>query len=83
MMVFIRELFWLSIFYKFKLTASYLPGKQNIMSDRISRLHELNSANEACLLLFNGAQFPILCNDHMSESAFFALQSQWRQGWSY
>jgi hypothetical protein len=82
MMAILHELFWCSVFHGFKLTAAYLPGKQNVMSDRISRLHELNSANDACILLFDGIVFPIVCNSHMSETSFFALQSQWHPAWS-
>jgi hypothetical protein len=76
MMSIVRELFWCAV-YNFKLSAAYLPGKLNIISDRISRLHEYDSANDACILLFDGVQFPILCNSHMSQIAFFALQSRW------
>jgi hypothetical protein len=83
MMSVLRELFWCSVYYGFKITAAYLPGKLNVMSDRISRLHELTSANEAFALLFDGLNFPIICNAHMSQISFFDLQSQWRQAWSY
>ena len=40
MMPFLRELFWLSAIYNFKITAKFVPGKLNILADTISRLHE-------------------------------------------
>jgi hypothetical protein len=78
----LKELFWCSVYYGFKISAAYLPGKLYVMSDRISRLHEISSANDDFALLFDGVHFPISCNAHMSEISFFDLQSQWRQAWS-
>lgn len=36
----LRETFWLSAHFNFHLTARHIPGKQNTMADKISRLHE-------------------------------------------
>jgi hypothetical protein len=73
----IKELFWSSVKFGFKLTACYLPGKLNIVSDCISRLHNFESACEASLLLFDGENFPINCVGHMTENAFASLQEAW------
>lgn len=39
-MVWLRHLFWLSVQYNFQLTARHIKGKDNVMSDVISRLDE-------------------------------------------
>lgn len=36
-------LFWLSAIYNFKLTAVYIPGRVNVISDAVSRLHETSN----------------------------------------
>ena len=35
----LRRLFWLSATYNFRLTATYIPGKSNMIADAFSRLH--------------------------------------------
>ena len=40
MMSYLRLLFWLSASHNFRITAKYLPGKENTIADCISRLHE-------------------------------------------
>ena len=42
MMKYLRELFWLSAIYNFRITARHIPGVQNITADHISRLHQLD-----------------------------------------
>ena len=37
-MMYIRQLFWLSAIYNFKIQAIYLPGKLNVWADAVSRL---------------------------------------------
>ena len=39
-MAWLRDLFWLSAVYNFRIQAVYVPGKYNIISDSISCLHE-------------------------------------------
>ena len=36
----LRDLFWLSVTYNFKLHAIHIPGRFNLLPDTISRLHE-------------------------------------------
>ena len=40
MMTYLRLLFWLSASFNFRITAKYVPGKDNDVADCISRLHE-------------------------------------------
>jgi hypothetical protein len=78
MLTIIKEIFWYSIKYGFKITAAFIPGKLNILSDRISRLHEFQSACDAFQLLNNG--FPcITCKSHMTQESFLSLQRSWHQ----
>lgn len=39
----LRNIFWLSALYNFKLKAVYYPGKHNILADAASRLHQAGS----------------------------------------
>jgi hypothetical protein len=78
---FIQELFWLSISMKSKLSASFIPGKLNILSDRLSRLHEIRAACEAQALLNNFSQEIILCKSHTYHATFLCLQDNWRRDW--
>jgi hypothetical protein len=78
MLAIIKEIFWYSIKYGFKISAAFIPGKLNIISDRISRLHELQSAHDAFVLLNNGLKC-IPCIGHMSKDAFLYLQKSWPQ----
>lgn len=40
MMKFLRQLFWLSATYNFRLKVFHVPGKDNVMADHVSRLHD-------------------------------------------
>jgi hypothetical protein len=76
MLAIIQEMFWLSVKYEFRLTAVFLPGRLNILSDHISRLHSLESS----IGLGNFLGDDIECNGHMSQNAFLVLQNQWMSG---
>ena len=78
---FIQELFWLSITMNFKLSASFIPGKLNILSDRLLRLHETRAACEAQALLNNFSYEIILCKSHTSYDTFLCLQENWSRDW--
>jgi hypothetical protein len=47
----IHQLFWLTVKYKLKLSASHIAGGLNIASDRVSQLHSIQEACEARALL--------------------------------
>ena len=50
-MGFLRELFWLSAIYNFRITAKHIPGQKNVVADAISRLHESYYLDRFCCLL--------------------------------
>ena len=78
LMLIVQKLFWLSVRYGFKLTASYIPGPLNVLSDRISRLHTPCAAMEAKSFL-NCVHDEVECFGHMSYQAFSHLQSWWEE----
>ena len=47
----LRYMFWLSAIHNFRLTARHIPGVQNVLPDKISRLHECNNKHGLCNLL--------------------------------
>jgi hypothetical protein len=74
----VQRLFWLSVKYQFKLSALFIPGRLNILSDLISRLHSVDHAIEAqCFLGCVGSS--IECNSHMTLASFLYLQAEWRK----
>ena len=85
----LRESFWLSAIHNFEIKAVYLPGKDNLRGDTISRLHEPGKIHLLQSLL---ATFPItpLATEqfildtphHMSTSALSFL-SQVKTGGSW
>ena len=73
----VEELFWLSVQFDFKLSVKYLPGKDNVLSDKLSRLHDKYSANLAHYLLLGPSANLLLCNDQMSYASYVFLQRSW------
>ena len=73
----IQRLFWLSVKYSFKLTAMYLPGSLNILSDRISRMNDVNCAYQAQQMLTNEQDLEV--NGHMSHDTFIWLLQEWEK----
>ena len=72
----VQKLFWLAVKFQFKLTALFIPGRLNILSDLISRLHSMDHAMDAqCFLGSVGSS--IECNSHMTEASFLYLQAMW------
>jgi hypothetical protein len=71
----IKQIFWLSVRYNFRITASHIAGDLNITSDRISRLHDLSCAWDVRKIL--PVMPVVLCNTHMSYGAFLSLQRAW------
>ena len=77
LLLILKKLFWMSVKFNFRLTASFIPGKLNIISDRLSRLDEAWCANEAHELLGGGDCSEIECSGAMSHTAFLNLQDRW------
>jgi hypothetical protein len=71
----IQKLFWLSVKFGFKLSAVHLPGRLNILSDRISRLHETACANEAKYYLTDAEDLEV--SGHMTYQSYVWLQGCW------
>jgi hypothetical protein len=80
MMHIVERLFWLSIQFDFRLSASFVPGKSNVLADRISRLSSPFEAGDAYCLLHTINNVPMYCCNHMSYQAFLSLQEGWRVG---
>jgi hypothetical protein len=76
----VHELFWLSVCHSFKLSASFIPGVENVFADRISRLDYFQEACEARLLLAGFSPSVIFCAKHMSPMTFLSLQDTWNRG---
>jgi hypothetical protein len=71
----LQKLFWLSVKYGFKLSAVHLPGRLNILSDRISRLHEITCACEAKNYLTDDSELGV--SGHMTYQSYVWLQGCW------
>ena len=76
----VSEIFWLSVKNDFSLRAVFLPGKENILADRISRMDDVNSAYEVSYLLSGASGSRVSCESHMSNDAFLYLQNRWIEG---
>ena len=67
-MKYLRYMFWLSAVYNFRLTAMHIPGTDNVLADKLSRLHEPYSRNLLSMLL---AAEPLAW--HMTINAFVCI----------
>jgi hypothetical protein len=76
----VHELFWLSVRYSFKLSARFLPGLDNVLADRISRMDQMVPAIEAHSMLSNSTHELVFCSGHMTLISFIFLQDRWRAG---
>jgi hypothetical protein len=74
MLAIVKELFWLSVEFNFRLSAKHLPGKLNVFSDQLSRLHDFSTAiNAHCMLLGSSIEI-VCCQGKMSYGAYIFLQ---------
>jgi hypothetical protein len=59
----------------------FLPGVDNILADRISRLDNLKCAHEASFILSGMSNVSnetrVSCIDHMSKDSYLWLQEHW------
>ena len=69
----LREVFWLSERYQFRLTAVHISGVRNIVADTVSRLH-LPDFRQKFVEMFSWRNNFINCASHMSFSSFLCLQ---------
>jgi hypothetical protein len=61
MMHIVRDIFWLSVKHDVKITGSFIPGKSNVLADKISRLHSVFDANVARFLLSGMTDALVYC----------------------
>lgn len=76
MMFYLRQLFWLSARYNFRLQVVHLPGKLNTTADHISRLDQRNHFLEFLTFLHGGflpVHSPIPALEHMPYKSYAFL----------
>jgi hypothetical protein len=73
----VDQLFWLTVRFGFKLSASFIPGIENVLADRISRMIDSNYALCTQNLLTNGWCGMVSCRNHMSYGSYLLLQEMW------
>jgi hypothetical protein len=79
LMPWVRELFWLGVKYDITLSCVHIPGVENYVADRISRLNCISDAMDARLILSNFSNSMVFCKDHMTYQAFICLQGCWTE----
>jgi hypothetical protein len=83
LMPLVREIFWLCVEFDVALSCVYIPGKENILADRLSRMHNYEDAMDARLLLANFSDNLVMCVNQMSIKTFLYLQGIWTLGLHY
>jgi hypothetical protein len=77
MLPIVEELFWLCVTFDFQLTASHIAGYLNVVSDCLSQMNDLSSAQKAMWWL-SGESWPLFyCKGHMTNAAYLSLQEGW------
>ena len=85
-MSWVRELFWLSVKYGFYITAKHICGKDNCLSDMISRMHDLKFMFKTCMTLnlspivYPDGSFVFNVYGHMSKRSYELLQEVFKAG---
>jgi hypothetical protein len=79
LMPWVREIFWVSVEFDVTITSRHIPGIDNVLADRISRLDSMIEAREARLILANFSNAAVSCENHMSMESFVYLQEAWRR----
>ena len=76
MMDYLRQLFWYSATYNFRLKVFHIPGKLNVWADHVSRLHQVEHLVAFCqfeLSRFGPFALASLATFHMSQASYFFL----------
>ena len=76
MMQFLRQLFWLSATFNFRIKAFHVPGRENILADDISRIHDADHLHSFLDQLQCYVPFPVTlipAMNHMSLPCYFYL----------
>ena len=67
LMHYIRKLFWLSAIYNFHLIAKHIPGKNNVLANAVSRLHDRDTFVKFFQYhLHNVGKFHLISMSHVS-----------------
>ena len=81
-MVWLRQLFWLSAVFNFQLTARHIKGKDNVISDVISRLDGISMSDFHEFSCANGLDNSELSNHISSRTLQFLLLQEQNGGHS-
>ena len=76
MMKYLRQLFWYSATYNFRLRVFHVPGRYNVMADHVSRLHQSVHLHAFCqheLSRFGSSALNSQATFHMSDASYFFL----------
>ena len=73
LMKIVRQLFWFSVKFDFRLTASHIKGEHNEITDMISRLH-MPAMAQKFIKWMNPVHLCINCSFNMSLNSFLKLQ---------
>ena len=74
-MVWLRQLFWLAARFNFHLTAQHLKGKDNIISDKISRMDDF--VESECKDFLKMYDLDTAFEKHMSKETMCLLFQMW------
>lgn len=83
-MVMVRELFWWSAIYDFKIVGIHVPGIKNVLPDTISRLHQPGYIQWLASLLGLSGSPMTFCSSlpvHMSFNAWSSIFPQIQKFW--
>jgi hypothetical protein len=69
----VKDTYWLSVKYNFRLSAKHIAGELNVFSDALSRLHNPEFACMAAQMLSGESWSCVYVNNHMSYLAFLLL----------
>ena len=75
----LRQLFWLSAMYSFHIKARYVPSKENVISDSLSRLDHFKNTETILHLMGYPKTTFINLQNNMSLQAFLFLQGRWQR----
>ena len=69
----LREIFWISTYFDFRLSAVHIRGADNFLADILSRLHSQEKRQKLCEM-FNSSTGVINCFNNMSPKTFLFIQ---------
>ena len=77
LMHYIRQLFWLSAIYNFRLIVKHISSKNNVLADVVSRLHDRDTFVKFFQYhLHNAGKFQLISKSHVSGLTSISLYSR-------